>query len=283
MGNAAHARGGVDRSGDCAGDPVDALSGKSAERPGATLSARAVSVRAGAVTLVHELSIEFAPGEMVAILGRNGSGKTLTLHTLAGLRAPAAGSVTLDGVAIARLRRRTLALRLGLLPQDLEDAFVSSVIESVLIGRHPHLSLWEWESAEDERLAREALRAVELEGFAPRRTDTLSGGEQRRVAVAALLAQQPAIFLLDEPTNHLDPHHQLAVLGLFRELASAGKSVVTTLHDPTLAARFADRVLLLFGDGRWALGPAATTLTAAALSELYVAPMIELRQDNRRV
>jgi iron complex transport system ATP-binding protein len=124
---------------------------------------------------------------------------------------------------------------------------------------------------------------VDLADFAARRTDTLSGGEQRRVAVAALLAQQPGIFLLDEPTNHLDPHHQLAVLGLFRELASAGKSVVMTLHDPTLAARFADRVLLLFGDGRWALGPAATTLTAPALSELYVAPMIEIEAQGRRV
>ena len=124
---------------------------------------------------------------------------------------------------------------------------------------------------------------MDLEEFATRRTDTLSGGEQRRVAIAALLAQQPATFLLDEPTNHLDPHHQLAILGLFRGLADAGRTVITTLHDPTLAARFADRVLLLHGDGRWVLGPVATTLTAASLSELYVAPMIELGRDGRRV
>jgi iron complex transport system ATP-binding protein len=262
---------------------VDALSGERALRPAPGLSAAAVSVQAGAATLVCELSVRFAQGEVVAILGRNGSGKTLTLHTLAGLRAPAAGAVSLDDVEMAQLRRRAVALRLGLLPQDLEDAFVSTAIETVLIGRHPHLSLWQWESAEDERLAREALRAVDMEEFATRRTDTLSGGEQRRVAVAALLAQQPAIFLLDEPTNHLDPHHQLAILGLFRALADSGRTVITTLHDPTLAARFADRVLLLHGDGRWVLGPVGTTLTAASLSELYVAPMIELGQDSRRV
>ena len=91
----------------------------------------------------------------------------------------------------------------------------------------------------------EALTAVDLEGFAARRTDTLSGGELRRVAVAALLAQAPSMFLLDEPSNHLDPAHQLGILGLFRELCTAGRTVIATLHDPTVAARFADRVLLL--------------------------------------
>ena len=247
------------------------------------LAAVSLSVRAGARELVRELSVEFAPGEVVAILGRNGSGKTLTLHTLAGLRRAAAGEVWLDGAPLPQFKRRSVALRLGLLPQDLEDAFVTTAMETVLIGRHPHLALWQWETAEDERLAREALAAVDLQDFAVRHTDTLSGGEQRRVAVAALLAQQPGIFLLDEPTNHLDPHHQLAVLGLFRGLADQGRTVVTTLHDPTLAARFADRALLLFGDGRWSLGPVSSALTAGSLSELYLAPMMELGKDGRRV
>ncbi|HEX4619660.1 MAG TPA: ABC transporter ATP-binding protein [Steroidobacteraceae bacterium] len=249
----------------------------------ARLAARALSVRAGTRELVRELSIEFAPGEVVAILGRNGSGKTLTLHTLAGLRQSAGGDVALDGVPLPDLKRRAVALRLGLLPQDLEDAFVTTAMETVLIGRHPHLALWQWETAEDERLARAALAAVDMGDFAARRTDTLSGGEQRRVAVAALLAQQPGIFLLDEPTNHLDPHHQLVVLGLFRDLARAGRTVITTLHDPTLAARFADRVLLLHGDGRWTLGAVSEALTASTLSELYLAPMMELDKDGRRV
>jgi len=103
--------------------------------------------RTGARTL-HAL----CPGELLAILGRNGSGKTLTLHTLAGLRAPAAGAVSLDGAALAGQKRRAIALRLGLLPQDLEDAFVTTAMETVLIGRHPHLALWQWETAADNRL-----------------------------------------------------------------------------------------------------------------------------------
>ncbi|HUE48271.1 MAG TPA: ABC transporter ATP-binding protein [Steroidobacteraceae bacterium] len=247
------------------------------------LAAVSLRVRAGARELVRDLSVQFAPGEVVAILGRNGSGKTLTLHTLAGLRTAEGGEVLLDGAPLLRLKRRSVALRLGLLPQDMEEAFVTTAMETVLIGRHPHLALWQWETAEDERVAREALAAVDMRDFAARRTDTLSGGEQRRVAVAALLAQQPGIFLLDEPTNHLDPHHQLAVLGLFRALADQGRTVLTTLHDPTLAARFADRALLLFGDGRWSLGPVGAALTAASLSELYLAPMIELGREGRRV
>lgn len=250
-------------------------------KPG--LAAHEVSVHVGTRALVNGLSVEFAPGEFVAILGCNGSGKTLTLHTLAGLRSPHAGSVHLDGTPFSQLARRAVALRLGLLAQDIEDAFVTTALEEVLIGRHPHLSLWEWETPEDERIARAALAAVELADFAERRTDTLSGGEQRRVAIAALLAQKPGIFLLDEPTNHLDPHHQLRVLGLFRDLALDGNTVITTLHDPTLAARFADRVLLLFGDGRWSAGPAREVLTAANLSILYNSPMLEIETNGRRV
>ena len=237
----------------------------------------------GARRLVTELSLEFRPGEFIAILGRNGSGKTLTLHTLAGLRRPQAGEVHLDGMAMAGLSRRAVALRLGLLAQDVEESFVMTALEAVLVGRHPHLELWQWESAADDRIARAALTAVDLEDFAERRTDTLSGGELRRVAVASLLAQEPAVFLLDEPSNHLDPAHLLGILGLFRELCSAGKTVIATLHDPTIAARYADKALLLFGDGRWAAGPSQELLTAQTLSELYQSQMLELQKDGRRI
>ncbi len=157
----------------------------------------------GARRLVEGLSLEFVAGEFVAILGRNGTGKTLTLHTLLGLRKPQAGAVYLDGVAMEGVSRRTVALRAGLLAQDVEESFVTTVLEAVLVGRHPHLALWQWETAADERIAQEALAAVDLADFAGRRTDTLSGGELRRVAVAALLAQEPGVFLLDEPSNHL--------------------------------------------------------------------------------
>jgi len=251
--------------------------------PAADLAADRLAVRGGSRELVSALSLDFARGEFVAILGRNGCGKTLTLHTLAGLRPASQGVVRLTGVPLEQLPRRAIARRLGLLMQDQEDAFTTTALEAVLIGRHPHLALWQWESAADEQIARRALDDVGLETFADRNLDTLSGGEQRRVAVATLLAQQPGIFLLDEPTNHLDPQHQLHVLSLFRALADAGSTVIATLHDPTLAARFADRALLLFGDGRWRAGPAREVLTGETLSELYATPMLELAAADRRV
>jgi iron complex transport system ATP-binding protein len=249
----------------------------------ATLAVRSLGIRVGARQLVAEMSIEFQPGQVTAILGRNGCGKTLTMHTLAGLRRAQQGIVRLDGRPLDQLRRKHIAQRLGVLMQDLEESFTTTALEAVLIGRHPHLSPWRWESADDERLAREALKQVEMDELATRSTELLSGGERRRVAIASLLAQMPQIYLLDEPTNHLDPHHQIAVLELFRAQANAGRTVIATLHDPTLAARFADRVVLLFGDGRWVEGPTAQTLTATSLSELYLTPIIEISAENRRV
>jgi iron complex transport system ATP-binding protein len=251
--------------------------------PPAILEARELTIHGGPRELVRGLSLAFKPGEFVAVLGRNGSGKTLTLHALAALNDPKRGSVTIDGAPLQRLKRRAIAQRLGLLMQDLEESFSTTVLEAVLIGRHPHLALWQWESAEDETVALRALASVGLELLATRNLSTLSGGEQRRVAVASLLAQQPSIFLLDEPTNHLDPQHQLQVLDLFRLRANEGNTVIATLHDPTLAARFADQVVLLFGDGRWRAGPARDILTGEILSELYYTPVLELVSNNRRV
>jgi iron complex transport system ATP-binding protein len=241
-----------------------------------------VCVRAGARRLVDRLDLQFPRGEFTAILGRNGSGKTLTLHTLAGLRKPQEGAVEYNAMSLDTMSRRDVARSIGLLMQDLEESFVTTALEAVLIGRHPHLKTWQWESADDERIARDALTRVNMQDFAARTTDGLSGGERRRVAIASLLAQSPDVFLLDEPTNHLDPHHQVAVLDLFRQQANAGRTVIATLHDPTLAARFADRVVLLFGDGRWKSGATRETLTAESLSELYLTPMVEIASDGRR-
>jgi iron complex transport system ATP-binding protein len=156
------------------------------------------------------------------------------------------------------------------------------VFETVLLGRHPHVGWLRGESAADRQLVRTALARMGVEHCAERTLGTLSGGEQRRAAMAGLLAQQPEVYLLDEPTNHLDPHHQVDVLLAFRERCDAGAAVIATLHDPALAERCADRVLLLYGDGDWRLGATATVLNAAELSRLYATTMHELSGGGRR-
>jgi iron complex transport system ATP-binding protein len=239
---------------------------------GIVLSADAIDVLAGRRALVEGLTLEAQAGEIVAVLGRNGTGKTLTLHTLAGLRPPRSGSVRAGAAPIGALPRRSVARHIGVLFQDLDIGLSSTAFDAVLLGRYPHLAAWQWETDADRRIAREALERVGLAALASRQMNTLSGGEQRRVALAALLAQSPQVFALDEPTNHLDPHHQLAVFRVLRELAGSGRTVIATLHDPTLAARFADRALLLYGDGRWKLGPVGEVLTEEILSELYLTP-----------
>jgi iron complex transport system ATP-binding protein len=247
------------------------------------LAAESLEVSVADRLLVRDLSFSAAPGEFACVLGANGAGKSLTLHTLAGLRPPAAGSVALGGRPLAAWPRRERARRLGLLTQVTEDPFPGTVFDAVLIGRHPHIGVWQLEGERDLEVAHRALAECGLEGFAGRPIETLSGGERRRVALAAVLAQDPEVLLLDEPHNHLDPHHQLDVLKLLRARADAGRAVLATLHDPALAARFADRVLLLYGDGRWQHGPVGAVLNAAALSDIYRVRIREVEVEGRRI
>jgi iron complex transport system ATP-binding protein len=233
--------------------------------------------------LVERLSFEARGGEFLAMLGENGVGKTLTMHTLAGLRAPDAGGIRIQGRTLDSWPRRELARMLGLLAQSSEDPFPSTVLETAVIGRHPHIEFWRWESERDLGIARSALAAVDLDELTTRAVETLSGGERRRLAIATVLTQDPALYLLDEPTNHLDPHHQLEILNLFRAQADAGHTVIASLHDATLAARFADQVLLLYGDGNWTHGSAATVLDSTHLTRLYHTAIHELDFRGRRV
>ena len=247
-----------------------------------TLACTQLTVDVGERTLVRDLNLALQTGSVTAILGRNGAGKTLTLHTLAGLRAPASGTIEAQGAPISTLPARQRALRSALLLQASDDPFPSTVLETVLIGRHPHIDFWSWESAEDRETAMRALQEVKLADFAARDVTTLSGGERRRVAIAAMLAQNPTTFLLDEPLNYLDPHHQIDVLHLFAARAQQGHAVLMSLHDVGLAARFCERALLLFGDGEWIEGPTSQVLNEDSLARLYGVPMREITWDSGR-
>jgi iron complex transport system ATP-binding protein len=249
---------------------------------GSLLECRELCVRVPGRSLVDRLNVRLAAGRVVVVLGRNGAGKSSLLHALAGLHAHVAGEVLVAGRALDEWPRRELARQMALLPQANEDPFPGSALETVLVGRHPHIDFWRWESARDREIARRALAAADLAGCDERDVDTLSGGERRRLAAAAVLAQEPRLYLLDEPIQQLDPHHQVETLRLFREQADAGCLVVMSLHDVGLAARYADEAILLFGDGRWMHGRADHVLSEQRLSALYGTSIRELRWPDGR-
>ena len=221
-------------------------------------------------TLVEAMSFRIHAGEVWCLLGPNGSGKSTLLHTAVGLREAQGGTLRLAGGALADWPAGEAARRRAFLPQNFHDAFSASVLDSVLLGRHPYLSRWQWEGEEERALARAALHAVDMDGFEARDVLTLSGGERQRVALAALLAQDAELLLLDEPVSHLDLHHQLLVLEHLVGLARArAKAVLFTVHDLGLAARFATHALLLAPGGRALHGPVAEVMTETALQEAF--------------
>lgn len=238
------------------------------------LEAIRISVRAGEKWACAALDLTIGRGEIWGILGINGAGKTSLLHALCGLRKIQSGEIKLNGIAMSGMKKRDIAQTLGMLFQDSEDHFPATVLETALIGRHPHVEPWQWESSGDEKIALEAIRAVGLSGLEKRLANTLSGGERRRLALATLLVQDPELYLLDEPTNHLDVGHQIGILDLLESRTrKAGKSMVMVLHDPNLAERYCDRMLLLFDDGGALSGARAEMLNESNLSRLYRYPI----------
>jgi len=245
------------------------------------LSCNKLDIKIAEKQICHNLSLTINPGENWAILGMNGCGKTTLLHHLAGLLPVQAGEIQVNETNIEQLSRRQIAQQLSLLLQHQEDYFPGTVLEAVLVGRHPHLKSWQWETDSDKQLALEALQLVGLNDFADRAILTLSGGERQRVALATLLVQQTAIRLLDEPVNHLDIHHQHEVMKM---ISSNNNQVanVFVLHDVNLAVRYCDHVLLMPENGETIQGSCDKILTPENLSALYQHPIREITHQQQR-
>jgi iron complex transport system ATP-binding protein len=234
-----------------------------------TLGAAHLTVAIGARALCRDLELTVAPGELWAVLGCNGSGKTTLLHTLAGLVPAAAGRVTVAGKLLEQYSRRELGRTLGILLQREDQEFWGSVADYVKLGRYPHARSLFGSTADDEAAAAQALAKFDLAPLAAQSYGTLSGGERQRARLAQLWAQDPQIMLLDEPLQHLDLRHQLHALESLRAATrNAGKAAAMVLHDLTFAGR-CDRILMLYGDGRYAAGTAAELLQPERLEGLY--------------
>lgn len=216
------------------------------------------------------VTFEAAEGELLGIVGPNGAGKTTLLRCINRTLKPQVGVVLIDGQNVAHWSRREIARRMGLVPQNSAITFPFTVLEVVLMGRHPHQRPFSGESERDLEIVREALRLTDTLRFASRLITELSGGERQRVIIARALAQEPGVLLLDEPTLHLDINHQLEVLNLVQRLTKEkGLVTVLTSHNLNLAARYCDRLLMLKEGRVYALGTPEEVLTPANIRQVY--------------
>jgi iron complex transport system ATP-binding protein len=239
--------------------------------PAATplLECRGVDVCVGSRTLVRGLNLLVRSGTLLAVLGPNGSGKSLSCTPLPACARRRPGELMISGRPLRHWPRRTLARELALLPQNVEDPFPASVMETVLLGRHPHIPRWQWESARDLAIASEALIAVGTRRIRRARRADFIG---RRAAPRGLGSRAGAntrafSYWTNRPTNSIRTTNWKHC-SCCASRADAG-AVIVTLHDPNLAGRFADDALLIGKHGDWQCGPVADILTAAHLSALY--------------
>lgn len=220
-------------------------------------------------TVLRGVDFSLDAGEVVALVGPNGAGKSTLLHALLGLIPKRRGRVRVGGLAIETLRRRDIARRIAFVPQESRTNFAFTVRELVAMGRTPYLGRFRPERELDTAAVDHALEVTETRGFEGRIVAELSGGERQRVHLARAIAQTTDVLLLDEPTANLDLEHQLEVLDLVRKLAGTGKAAAVALHDLSLAARYADRLVVL-ADGRVvASGKPESVLTETLLSRWF--------------
>jgi iron complex transport system ATP-binding protein len=235
----------------------------------AFLTAQGVNVSLGSRVVLHDVSLELASGQLVALVGPNGAGKTTLLRALAGL-VPAAGNIAVGGHALAALTLRERARCFAYLPQGHIVHWPLPSRDIVALGRYPHGATDPARlSPRDREAVARAMQAADVAEFADRRATELSGGERSRVALARVLAVEAPVILADEPTSSLDPRHQLDVMTTLRRAADSGVLVIVVTHDLGLAARFADRVLVLSSGRLVSQGLPAEALSEQVLADVF--------------
>ncbi len=224
-----------------------------------------VGYEVGDATLLHGVDLAVAAGDFLGIIGPNGAGKTTLLEVLAGELAPTNGLVEIDGCDIGEITLRELSLRRAVLPQHHLLQFAFRCLDVVMMGRYPH----EGSEAEARAVADRVMIETDTAHLADRLYPTLSGGEQTRVSLGRVLAQSTPLLLLDEPTGSLDLRHQELVMGTLRDLAETGVAVVAVLHDINLAARFANRIMIMDRGSVRAIGSPDDVLRPEVLGPVY--------------
>ncbi|WP_207205320.1 ABC transporter ATP-binding protein [Microbacterium protaetiae] len=253
-----------------ASDSVIAPASTPDTRHDALLELDGVSVGYDPRVVVADASFSASPGTVTTIIGPNGSGKSTLLRAIGGLSRTQAGVIRIDGVDVAQLGVRALARRLALLPQSAVAPDGLTVADLVSRGRQPHQRWYRQWTVSDERATLEAMERMDVATIAKRPLDELSGGQRQRAWIAMCLAQDTSILVLDEPTTHLDMSHAVEILETVRRLArESGRTILTVLHDLSLAARYSDRLVVVADGAIQAIGDPVDILTPELMRDAF--------------
>lgn len=233
------------------------------------LEARNISIAINGASIVSNVRLSLATGELVGLIGPNGAGKSTLLKAMLGLRPRDGGDVLLDGADFLAQSAIQRARRVAFLPQERQVEWRLPSRDIVMLGRYPHRTRFGGPTADDRAAVNRALDAVDGHAIADRPVSVLSGGERTRILLARALAVEAPLLLADEPITALDPYHQLHVMEILRERARAGAGILVVIHDLALAARFMDRLVLMEAGKIVADGPPADVLTPDLLSRVY--------------
>ncbi|MBI5459916.1 ABC transporter ATP-binding protein [Methanobacterium sp.] len=219
--------------------------------------------------IFEDINFSVSSGDIFCILGANGTGKTTLIKCLTGLMNPHSGEILVDGRNMNLFSRADLSKKIGYIPQIHNSTFPFTVLDVVLMGRSPHLDMFESPSDKDYKIALESLESLNIEYMKDKPYTEISGGEQQLVFIARVLTQEPSILILDEPTSHLDFGNQIRTLNIIKKLASDGLSVIMSSHFPDHAFISANQVALMDGKRFFAIGKPEDVITTENMKQIY--------------
>jgi len=246
------------------------------------LKVQNLSVLRGQKPVLKDLSFSIEKPQLIGLIGPNGAGKSTLMRAIAGLQIYQ-GEISLADLSLSSFAPKELAQKMAYLPQERAVHWPMPCNEVVKLGRLPYLSGFSRLSEHDQQIVNETMQALDVADFAYTSFDNLSGGEQARVLIARVLAQQPQLIIADEPVNGLDPAHQISLMQTFKQLVAQGKTVLTSLHDLSLASQWCDRILMLEAGRLVADGPATEVMTAENIRNVYRVESAQMHHAGREI